>query len=374
MQYKRSSFAVTCLSYGYIVVISFNPTGKGGIKVLSHSKFHKGNITSACFVNDSEFLVTASGSFSKNHDNSIVVSKVTLAMEELFLKKTSSFSSAHGKHKGVMCVKSTNLKSDYLITSCGNEDDPSVKFWDTKDQSMLQRYVKPNPEARKPYYYLNLVYLNSEDEELKLQGDSDDKIQRGFITVAASIKSLDFYLKNPFNTLIQTETCSIEDDIGSYLAPMTTIKHNDTDYSILVSNVNGNIDVFSLKFENDLSKESLDYVSSEGKDKEGDNEAERIAIESQINVLELIEKARNKELSLTEPSLPQGDIGVAVPSNEEVSLTPRSLQIEEKEANDFEKAKIGQAEGGDLSGIDSQPQEAEDFRDEEAGSVHLAKN
>jgi len=92
LQYKQTNLVVCCLSYGYIVVFDFSK-----LETASQWKVHKGNITSACFMNDSEYFVTGSGSFSKNHDNSIIVSKVSLAMSDLFFKKSNTFSSAHGK-------------------------------------------------------------------------------------------------------------------------------------------------------------------------------------------------------------------------------------------------------------------------------------
>lgn len=92
VQYKNSNLAVACLSYGYIVVFEFIKQ-----EAVSQYKTHKGNITSACFVNDYEYFVTASGSFSKNHDNSIVALKVSIAQQDLFFKKINTFSSAHGK-------------------------------------------------------------------------------------------------------------------------------------------------------------------------------------------------------------------------------------------------------------------------------------
>lgn len=96
LQYKQSSLVVACLSYGYIVVIDLTPA-KMESAVAPAIKAHKGNITSACFANDFEYFVTASGSFSKNHDNSIIVWKVSLAIQELYFKKINPFSSAHGK-------------------------------------------------------------------------------------------------------------------------------------------------------------------------------------------------------------------------------------------------------------------------------------
>lgn len=96
VQYKQSSLVVACLSYGYIVVIDLEPA-KMESAVAPAIKAHKGNITSACFANDFEYFITASGSFSKNHDNSIIVWKVSLAIQELYFKKINPFSSAHGK-------------------------------------------------------------------------------------------------------------------------------------------------------------------------------------------------------------------------------------------------------------------------------------
>lgn len=92
VQYKQSSLAVACLSYGYLAVIDFVK-----LEAVAINKIHKGNITSATFANDFEYFITASGSFSKNHDNSIIVWKVSLAIHDLYFKKINNFSSAHGK-------------------------------------------------------------------------------------------------------------------------------------------------------------------------------------------------------------------------------------------------------------------------------------
>ena len=94
VQYKQSSLVVACLSYGYIVVIDIS---RAKWEAAPAIKAHKGNITSACFANDYEYFITASGSFSKNHDNTIIVWKVSLAIQELYFKKMNPFSSAHGK-------------------------------------------------------------------------------------------------------------------------------------------------------------------------------------------------------------------------------------------------------------------------------------
>lgn len=95
LQYSSGSsqhLAVACLSYGYIVVVDFVK-----LQATSHAKMHKGNITSACFLDNYQYFATSSGSFSRNHDNSIIISKVSLAMQDLFFKKVHTFSNAHGK-------------------------------------------------------------------------------------------------------------------------------------------------------------------------------------------------------------------------------------------------------------------------------------
>lgn len=94
VQFKQSHLVVACLSYGYIMVIDLS---SNKLEAGPAIKAHKGNITSACFANDFECFITASGSFSKNHDNSIIVWKISLANHELYFKKMNPFSSAHGK-------------------------------------------------------------------------------------------------------------------------------------------------------------------------------------------------------------------------------------------------------------------------------------
>lgn len=99
-------------------------------------RIHKGNISSATFLNDFQYFITCSGSFSRNHDNTILISKCCLA-QDLFLRQIHSFSNAHGKFKGVMCVRSTNCIGDNILVSCGNQDDSTICIWDIETRDIV---------------------------------------------------------------------------------------------------------------------------------------------------------------------------------------------------------------------------------------------
>lgn len=90
--YSSRLFLLATTSYGYVVsigTISMTPT--------ELCKHHRGNITSSCFVSNYQYYVTASGSLSQNHDNTINVYKVCTIAEDIFIKKMHSFKNAHGK-------------------------------------------------------------------------------------------------------------------------------------------------------------------------------------------------------------------------------------------------------------------------------------
>jgi len=119
-------------------------------------RMHRGNISSSTFVNDYQYFVTASGSFSRNQDNNIIVSKCFLA-QDLFLKNIHTFSNAHGKHKGVMSIASTNTVGDNLIVSCGNEDDSRIVIWDVLYREIVHEIKS---EQKIAFYNLNLIVFD----------------------------------------------------------------------------------------------------------------------------------------------------------------------------------------------------------------------
>lgn len=90
--YSSRAFLLATTSYGYIVALKTDTLAPTYL-----CKHHKGNITSSTFVSSYQYFVTASGSLSQNHDNTINVYKVCTIAEEIFIKKIHSFKNAHGK-------------------------------------------------------------------------------------------------------------------------------------------------------------------------------------------------------------------------------------------------------------------------------------
>lgn len=154
-QYKMTKHFICTLSYGYVTTCAFGGEGKDDT-VLNAKRVHRGNISSATFAQDFQYFITASGSFSRNHDNSIVVSKCIYA-QNLFLKNEQTFPNAHGKYKGVMSVKSSNSVDDALMVSCGNEDDSRIVIWDISTREIVQEI---RSDKKKAFYYINTIVLD----------------------------------------------------------------------------------------------------------------------------------------------------------------------------------------------------------------------
>ncbi len=258
-----------------------------------------------------------------------------------------------------MCVKSSNLKDDLFLVSCGNEDDPQVKIWSLKDQNTIAKYTSNNNVTRKPYYYLNVIYLNvnkaDEDEYLDLNAE-EDRVNKGFIIMAASIRGIDIYLKNPLSSEVLIDSRSTDGDIGSYLSCMTTIKHNDQQMSLLVGNVNGIVEIFNIKIEKPDFKGSqdLDNLSSnsgieskDGKESKNTNE-NRLKMDSEIDVLDLIQKVRKGEkfaeleqedVPAVHPVEPQEENPESDASNRESEAKPLDSIEEKKQGRDATGSK-----------------------------------
>ena len=71
IQYRQASMIVVTMSTGHLAVVDLLKQS-----VVSLIKAHKGNVTSACFLNNFEHFATASGGFSRRHDNSINIYRV----------------------------------------------------------------------------------------------------------------------------------------------------------------------------------------------------------------------------------------------------------------------------------------------------------
>lgn len=257
-----------------------------------------------------------------------------------------------------MNVKSSNQRGDNLVVSCGNEDDSQIKIWSLKDQTNIARY---NPsqyvEGRRPYYYINVIYLNmpkgaEPDPDEHDDRDEQDPVEKGFVIIAASIKNVDAYFKSPMSTHWNMKSLDTQDDIGSYLSSMTTVKHDDYQLTCLVGNVSGVVEMYSIKFDKqelqdgsfEIDQQSLDSDNSKRDEDDSKKEKEnRIKIESDVDIKELIERRRNGNFSDLESKDESKQEGQVLPD-----ANGNILEIDEDG-----KQIIGQRDegGGELSHI-----------------------
>lgn len=271
------------------------------------------------------------------------------------------------RYKGVMCVKSSNKRGDYLLVSCGNEDDPMVKIWHLKDQVTVGKYFtnQTSLQHKNPYYYLNVVFLNdgADRDYENMFDEAEDRVKKGFVIFAASIKSVDVFLKNPGDSDTYAITENTQDDVGSYLSSMATIKHDENRLTLLVGNVNGVIEQFTFLFDgNDDSKNSSDLDSqpfSENSQKSPDDSKHqrenRIKITSDVDIRALIERHRH-EGKFTEESEDSAPLEVVLKPPVEKDAEP-SEDGNDREERGHQKrmSTIGRdPEGKDLSGINLQ--------------------
>ena len=80
------------MSTGHLAVVNFHK-----LTTLSIVKAHKGNISSACFLQDYNFFATGSGSFKGKTDNSIQIYQVFLTLGDLLIRRMHSMSNVHGR-------------------------------------------------------------------------------------------------------------------------------------------------------------------------------------------------------------------------------------------------------------------------------------
>ena len=90
--YLNNKYLFVTTSYGYVIAIE--TTSRTPIYI---NKYHKGNITSSCLADGSQYFCTASGSFSQNHDNTLNIYKIAVVADDVFFKKVHSFKNAHGR-------------------------------------------------------------------------------------------------------------------------------------------------------------------------------------------------------------------------------------------------------------------------------------
>ena len=220
LKYQNTGLIIAGFSLGFYVVLDLN---KRDDKLEAKPvRIHRGNITSMTFVNNYEYLVTCSGSFSKNHDNTIRVFHVINVLSYLFMKEIHSFPHAHGKFKGVMNVKSSNNVEDYMVVSCGNEDDGKIIIWNILNRERIYEFC---PEGRNAFYYLNVleIFKDEEEEEDSFQhekSESDEEYDspyQGVIILAAGIQELVVFAYDfEHKEAVMEEKLSLNTDVGTY--------------------------------------------------------------------------------------------------------------------------------------------------------------
>lgn len=108
-------------------------------------------------MDDYQYFSTASGSFKANHDNCINIYKVFLSMDELIINKLHSMTKAHGKEKGVMCIRCSNKLNDKVLISSGADDDGRLCVWDYIERVMLSEAPNMFNDYRGTVYNLNVI-------------------------------------------------------------------------------------------------------------------------------------------------------------------------------------------------------------------------
>lgn len=259
-----------------------------------------------------------------------------------------------------MCIKSSNLKDDYLLVSCGNEDDPTIKFWNFKDQTSLDKFAREDQE-RIPYYYLNMILLKNgevfEKDPFSMENNEEDKLKMGFVVFVATIRGIDVYMKNPNSQVCRWNGESTQEDVGSYLSPMTMIMHEDNTFTLLVCTISGLLEQFNFQFDgqDDAEKSSQGlssrtFESNSNKTTPLDEkkyDENRIKITAGVDIRSLIEKHR-KQGKFTEESMIETE-----ENQESISQVPEHQALNrEKPSLDFKQSskEIGKEETGSRGG------------------------
>lgn len=147
------------LTSGVIHIVNIQEKGD---EVLSSFIAHHGNITSleTFFIGD--YLLTSSGSFNRNHDNSISVYHITNLSKKIYVKEKIQIKEAHGSIKGVIVCKALVHKGNELVFSAGGSDDQTLRIWNLLTGQCLFEFI-----YQEPIYDLNILTF-SKSEQMKL--------------------------------------------------------------------------------------------------------------------------------------------------------------------------------------------------------------
>jgi WD40 repeat protein len=130
--------------------------------LLSSFIAHQGNITSLDTFFIGNYLLTSSGSFNRNHDNSICVFHITNLSKRIYIKEKIQIKEAHGSIKGVIVCKALVHKGNELVFSAGGSDDQTLRIWNLLTGQCLFEFI-----YQEPIYDLNILIF-SKNEQMKL--------------------------------------------------------------------------------------------------------------------------------------------------------------------------------------------------------------
>jgi hypothetical protein len=327
--FNPHQFVQLTTSYGYLIVIDsliLHP-------IYCH-KIHKGNISSSCFVMNYSYFITASGSFSQNHDNSINVFKVCTVLDDIFFKKIHSFKNAHGRSKGVMNVVSSNLASDHLIMSCGNSDDGRIKIWNVLQRQVIFQF--PEPASKIPYYNLNAIKLDTiidknghKEDKGSPQHDDEHESNAVFsgntatMVLVSSNRDVSMFEVNRDGTVSLSGPFKTDYELGTYLCNSFICRISDNTFRLFISNMQGNIETFDCNIEtsernshgegysaNNKLRQSMENSSKQQKSSPEDNN-KRDLVKTLHTYTNQAEKTSGRRFSLLDESK-RGEEGTQV--------------------------------------------------------------
>lgn len=153
-------YLICGLTSGVIHLVNLQNGGGGERGEICYSFIaHQGNITTLETFYTGNYLLTSSGSFNRNHDNSICVYHITQLSKKVYVKEKIQIKEAHGSVKGVIVSKALIHKGNELMFSAGGSDDQTLRIWNLLTGQCLFEFV-----YQEPIYDLNILIFSQNDQ------------------------------------------------------------------------------------------------------------------------------------------------------------------------------------------------------------------
>lgn len=213
---------------------------------------HKGNITNIGFINSYDMLYSISGSFSNNHDNSLIIMNFEMISNEVFINKIKLFANLHGKQKGILSSICSNKKDDYYLFTGGGSDNNIICLIDTNKMTKIYSFA-----IDRGIYYMNLIsgiYLNKFITEriLILENNNDSQIESKYLKLLiinsiTEVIIIIIYANNTIKFHKIFDIIKLKNQNGSYFRVIQLYINNALNtINILTSNIKGNVEQFIL--------------------------------------------------------------------------------------------------------------------------------